>query len=298
MNHLPFTITAYFFNALAVTTNKFLLNKTIPDPAVYVFYISLVSFLAIFALPFTKIPSLEVFLIASISTILWTTGAYFMFKALKIGQVSRVIPIIGTLVPLILLIFASSTNAISQTQILAIVILLIGMFFLTRSDLQGSLNKKEILFEILSGAAFAFSYIVLRQAYLKLDFFSVIVWSRLILLPLGIFIFLIPNLRRKIVTSKGPTINFFSKVGVIFLGGQIAGTISELLLLFSVSLANPALVNSLQGTQYVFLLILSAILGKIYPTIFQEKYNFASLLSKILGIALIGIGLYLLAFAN
>ncbi|MBU1000369.1 hypothetical protein KKE78_03175, partial [Patescibacteria group bacterium] len=95
MSHIPFTLTAYLFNAFSVLANKFLLNKTIPDPLIYVFYISLASLLAVFCLPFTKIPSFEVFLIASLSTMLWTLGAYFMFKALKIGQVSRVIPIIG-----------------------------------------------------------------------------------------------------------------------------------------------------------------------------------------------------------
>ncbi|MBI2085967.1 hypothetical protein HYT74_01355 [Candidatus Daviesbacteria bacterium] len=287
MNHLPFVITAYFFNALAVTANKFLLSKTIPDPLVYVFYISLVSVLAIFALPFTKIPALDIFFIASASTIFWTTGVYFMFAALKIGQVSRVIPIIGTLIPLVLLIFASSTNTLSHTQILAVVILLIGMVFLTRSDLQGKMEKKEIIFEVLSGFTFALSYIFLRQAYLKLDFFSTLVWSRIILLPLCVFMLIMPNIRKKIITSKGSTINFFSRSGLIFLSGQTAGIISEILLLFSISLANPALVNSLQGTQYIFLLIF----GLIF---FKEKYNFTSLFSKITGIGTIGIGLYLL----
>ncbi len=134
MSHLPFTILAYFFNALAVLANKFLLNKTIPDPLIYVFYISLVSFLAVLGLPFTKIPTFEVFLIASLSTVLWTAGAYFMFKALKIGQVSRVIPTIGTAVPLILLGFASGTHAISETQAWAVWILIGGMVFLTLTD--------------------------------------------------------------------------------------------------------------------------------------------------------------------
>lgn len=298
MNHLPFTLTAYFFNALAVLTNKFLLNKTIPDPLIYVFYISLVSVLAIFALPLTEIPTLEVFFTASSSTMLWTMGAYFMFKALKLGQVSRVIPVIGTLIPIILLIFAQSTKAISVTQTWAVLLLTFGMIFLTLTDWRGKLTKHEILFEILSAAFFAVSYLVLKQAYLKMDFFSVIVWSRLILLPLGIIILAIPHLRAKILTSHGPKINFLSKSGLVFLGGQISGTISEFLLLFSVSLANPALVNSLQGTQYIFLLVFALFLSKKYPDIFQEKLNLKILTSKFLGIILIGAGLYLLAFPS
>ena len=90
--------------------------------------------------------------------------------------------------------------------------------------------------------------------------------------------------------------NFFSKGGFIFLGGQISGAASELLILFSISFVSPVLVNSLQGTQYIFLLVFALILSKKYPAIFGEKYTFLSLTSKIAGIFLIGIGLYLLAF--
>ncbi len=299
MNHLPFTLTAYLFNALSVLSNKFLLSKTIPDPLIYVFYISLVSFLAIFALPFTHTPTIEAFNLASASTLLWTLGAYLMFKALKIGQVSRVIPIIGTLIPLMLLFFASQTNAISPTQAWAVLILSLGMIFLTLHDLlKGELNKEELALEILSAGSFALSYIFLRQAYLQLDFLSVLVWSRLILLPFCILVLAIPALRKKIITSNGPKINFFSKAGLIFLGGQVSGTASELLILFSISLANPALVNSLQGTQYVFLLLFALILGKKYPQVFKEKYTPKVMILKIIGIGLIGIGLYLLGFAG
>lgn len=301
MSHLPFTLTAYFFNALAVLANKFLLNRTIPDPLIYVFYISLISFLAVLGLPFTKIPTPQVFAVASASTILWTAGAYFMFKALKIGQVSRVIPIIGTLIPLFLLIFATETQAILITQIWAVLVLVAGMVVLTSFNLSGRLNKWEIIFEVLSGVFFAVSYIILRQAYLNLNFFSVLVWSRLILLPFTLIALAIPTLRSKIIASflslssprKRGAINI---EGLVFLGGQLGGAISEFLLLFSISLANPALVNSLQGTQYVFIFIFAIILSKKYPNIFKEKYTLLNLISKIMGIILIGIGLYLLAF--
>lgn len=298
MNHLPFTLFAYFFNALSVLSSKFLLSHTIPDPLVYIFYISLVSLLAVLALPFTKVPGPEVLTMASLSTIMWTAGAYFMFKALKIGEISRVIPTIGTLIPLILLIFASETHAITASQTWAIWILITGMVFLTLPDWRLKLNAREIIFEFLSAVLFAVSYIILRSVYLNFDFFSVLVWSRLILLPLGIIIIAIPTLRSKIFTSKGPKINFFSASGLVFLGGQTSGAISELLIFFSISLANPALVNSLQGTQYVFLLIFAAVLSKKYPAIFQEKYTPLIMISKIAGITLIGTGLYLLAFTG
>lgn len=298
MTHLPFTLLAYFFNALAVLTSKFLLQKSIPDPLIYIFYISAFSFLASLALPFTKIPPPAVFTLASFSTLLWTMGAYYMFKALKLGHVSRVIPIIGTLIPIILLVSAFQTRAITTSQILAVWLLTAGMVFLTVTDWRGKISNREIMFELLSAAFFAVSYLILRSAYLKFDFFSVLIWSRLILLPLALVMFTIPALRRKVISSKGIKIDFFSKSGLIFLGGQASGAASELLILFSISLANPALVNSLQGTQYVFLLTFAAVLSKKYPSFFEEKYTFPTLVTKIIGISLLGLGLYLLAFTS
>lgn len=302
MSHLPFTLLAYFFNALSVLTSKFLLNRTIPNPLVYIFYISLFSLLAVLALPFTKIPSLEVFTLASLSTLLWTIGAYFMFKALKIGDVARVVPIIGTLIPLILLIFASETHEITNSQTWAIWLLITGMIFLTLPDWRLKLNIKEIVFEILSAIFFAVSYILLRQAYLKFDFFSVLIWSRLILLPAGIILLLVPTFRRQIFSASYTLSSRRKpgsmKSGLIFLIGQISGAVSELLILFSISLANPALVNSLQGTQYVFLLFFGFVLSRKYPNIFQERYTPVILLSKAAGIALLGLGLYLLTFST
>lgn len=269
MSHLPFTLLAYFFNALSVLANKKLLNTSIPDPLVYVFYISLFSLPALFAIPFTLPPSPYTLTLASLSTILWTLGAYFMFKALKLGQVSRVIPLIGTLIPLFLICLAF--GSITNTQLWAVLILILGMVVLTVNGWRGQITKGELIFELLSALSFALAYILLRQAYLKHDFLSVIAWSRVILVPfvlLGFFLL-------KPAKPNGTK---------LLMAGQVAGVISEFLLLFSISLANPALVNSLQGTQYIFLFFLS-----------REKYPKSVLFFKLLGIGLIGVGLYLLA---
>jgi len=303
MSHLPFTLLAYFFNSISVTTNKILLNKTIPDPFVYVFYISVFSLVTIFALPFTQLPPTQVLILASFSTILWSMGIYFMFKALKIGLTSRVIPTIGTLIPLILLIYASKTSSVNLSQTWAICFLILGLIFITILDWKGklinkfesspfkrsfqaSLIKKELIFEIISSILFAISYILLRQAFLRSDFISVLVYSKLILIPLILFVFLTP-FRKSLFAGKG---QILGKAGAIFILGQASGGASELLLQFSISLATPALVNSLAGTQYIFLIIFGFFL--------KEKYTKLSLMFKLLGIAFIGLGLYILAFTQ
>ena len=301
--YLPISILAFILNGIAVTVDKFLLTKVIPDPLFYVFYFSLISFLAIFAIPFTHIPTFEVFLLSSVSTVLWTLAAYCMFKALKIGLVQRVIPVIGSLNPLILFTIGISFGTILVNEAWAIIVLILGLIFLTLSDWRGKISKSELLLEILASSLFAFSYLLLKQAYLQADFISagknsfitVLVWSRFILIPVAVVFLLVPTLRSKVVPNQSQGVSMLKRGGLLFIFGQISAGISQFLIFFAVSLGNPALINSLQGTQYVFLFILSLILAKKYPQIFGEKYNKIALSSKILGILLIGLGLYLLA---
>lgn len=297
MNYLPFALLAYFFNGIAVLIDKFLLTAKIKDPLIYIFYISLFSIAILLLLPLTHIPTLFVFLLASVSTVIWTTGLYFMYKALRVGLVSRVIPVIGVLIPIFLMIEAIIIKSINNSEFLAIIVLVLGLVFLTMFEWRGHIRKHEIIFELTSAILFAISYIVLRQAFLMDDFMTVLVWSRMVLMPLAFILLLIP-VSRKIILAKdeGPNFSLKSKMGALFMFGQAAGGSSELLITFSVSLATPALVNSLQGSQYLFLFIAGLFLGKKFPEIFKEQHTHLKTAFKILGIICIAIGLYILAF--
>lgn len=282
MNYLIFTVLAYFLNSIAVSIDKFLLVRAIPKPLTYIFYISLISMIALLLIPFTTRPSPAVFALASLSTFLWTLGAYFMFYALRIGQVVRVIPVIGTLIPLILLIFASYTSSISINERWAVVILTLGLFFINLASWKAKLIKKELGLEVLAAFAFALSYIALKEAYQSSDFLSVLVHSRWILIPLGLLV--LPKIRFK--TQRMPP---------LFLLGQALGGASQLLIIYSISLASPALVNSLQGVQYVFILFLTPFLAKKFPAAFAEKGSFLIIVFKFVGVFLIVLGLLFLA---
>lgn len=301
MSHLPFTLAAYFLNSISVLIDKFMVTKHIPNPLIYVFYLSVLSLVMMLGLPFTHVPTLEVFTYASISTILWTTGWYYMFKGLQVGIASRVIPVIGTLIPLILLIEATLiSKEITPQQTLAVVALVLGLVFLTIKDWKSQITKQELLYILLSAFLFAISYLFLKEAYLRENFLTVLVYSRVILVPVGIALFAIPITRRIVLhkSQQGPDFNWFSKLGLLFLAGQAAGAGSELLLTFSVSLASPALVNSLQGVQYVFLFTFGMTLSKKHPEVFQENSTILGYIAKVIGIVLIGIGLYILAFSS
>lgn len=290
--YLPISIIAFILNGIAVTVDKFLLNKVIPDPLLYIFYFSLISFLAVFALPFTSIPEPTTLVLASISTILWTIGAYFMFKALKIGQIQRVIPVIGTLNPLIL--FVIGFQSFQNNEIWALLLLVFGLIFITANDWKGKIIKSEIIYEFLAALLFALSYLLLKEAYLHADTLSVLVYSRFVLIPLCLAFFIIPTLRTKVLPKPKKGVEMIKKGGFLFIVGQICAGISQILIFYAISLGSPALVNSIQGVQYVFLFILALLLSKKYPQIFSATRGFTDFTLKFLGIILICIGLYLL----
>ncbi len=296
MNHIPIALLAYFFNACSVLIDKFLLNKAIGAPLTYVFYISIFSLTSLVLLPFVPVPSVIAFGLASGSTLLWTTGAYFLFRALKEGQPSRVIPIIGTLIPLLLLAEGLLNNTITKNQTIAIMFLVTGLIFLTLENWRGKIFIKEFVLEFLSAAFFAVSYLFLRQAYLEAPFLSILSYSRLIIIPLALIAWFLPltaNIIRN-KTNAQPKLKVFSKSWWLFIVGQMTGGTSELLLTFSISLATPALVNSLQGTQYIFIFLGSLLLAKRFPAVFHEHLSPLIFGSKVIGIIFVGLGLYFL----
>lgn len=301
MSFLPFAVFAYFLNAAAVLIDKFLLSRSIPNPLLYVFNISLISLVVFAMAPFTHIPAGQAFYFGSASTLLWTLGAYFMFSALKIGQASRVIPVIGTLIPLILAGISAYSGEIGLNEMWAVLFLVLGLLFLVTPYLRGKIILKEAGFEMVSALFFANSYVFLKWAYLKDDFLSVMVYSRAVLIPVLVFILIIPYLRRLVLTASnkgGHKFSYSSKIGALFIFGQAAGGFSGLLLNYSISLANPAVVNALQGTQYIFIFFASLVLARVFPHIFKEKLGYLNIFGKVIGILLIAFGLYMLAFGE
>ena len=67
-----------------------------------------------------------------------------------------------------------------------------------------------------------------------------------------------------------------------------------IMLNWAISLGNVALINSLQGTQYVFLILIVLFLSATYPKILKEEIGGGVMLQKGIGISLICTGLYML----
>lgn len=297
ISFLPVSILGYAFSAGSLVIDKILLRHSLPNPLAYTFYINMLGFLTILVIPFgVKFESAQVFY-AAISGIFFTFALFTLFKGLKVGETSVVGPVVGTLNPLFTLILSSLlfNQAITGNQLTGFLVVLTGALILTLNLWISKIKLNQQLFwMIFSGFLWALAYIFLKQAFLSGDILSGIVISRLsgsfLILP----IIAIPFFRKQIFFFKTEKFSL-RKTGILLLVGQTMGALSGLLLAFATALANPALVNSLFGVQYLVILAVALVLAKKQPQLLDENLSKSVLVQKIIGAGILSYGVYLLS---
>lgn len=296
---LPIAILAYALNAGSIIIDKILLQKSIPNPIAYVFFICVLGLLTVFLIPFGfTLPDLQVVLLCAFSGISFAAALFAMFTSLKNQEASIVGPIVGSFNPLFTIVigFLFFAQVLSFIHVFAILVLSAGALVigLNFSHRQLTLNK-NLLWMVASGAFFALSYVLLREAFLHTNFMSGLILSRL---GGGLFVLsflFFPHLRQQIFTKKTQNASQTKTAAALLFTGQVMGASQGLLLTYAVSLANPALVNSLFGVQYIVILIFALLTFKKHPEWLGEDLGSAIIFQKIIGVVILSIGLYLLS---
>lgn len=299
MSFLPISILAYALNGGSIIIDKILLNKALPNPFIYTFYISILGLLALFLLPFgVTFQSLPIIL-AVLSGIFFVFGLLTSFQALIKSEASVVGPVVGALNPVFTLILGSIflSEMLSSTQTMAFFIIIFGALILTLNQLLANFKfNKQLILMVLSGFCFAISYILLRQSFLTSNFLTGLIFSRV---GAGIFVILFllfPKIRAQIFVSNLSKNHFKNSTTILLFVGQFIGAGSGLLINFAVSLANPALVNALFGVQYLVILGVAIFLAHEHRAkLLGENLQKSVLLQKIVGAGVLSWGVYLLA---
>lgn len=300
MNFLPISIIAYALNGGAILIDKILIKTALPKPLAYTFYVNLLQILVIFLIPFGFSLNINwAFFLAVFSGITGVLAFYTLFSSLKHNEASIVGPLVGASNPLFSLILGGLFlgQILSFDQYLAFFVLMIGSLVLTANLWREKVQfSKKLLWIIASGFFFALSYILIRESFLQSNFLDGFIVSRLSA-ALLVLTFLIPkSVRTQIISFEKSEHGISShKTLVLMIMGQIMGALSVTLITFGVSLASPALVNSLFGVQYLVILTVSFLLAKKHPHLLDENLNKKIIIHKIIGAVIISIGLYLLA---
>lgn len=309
-------VSAYFINAGVFVADKFLLSKKIHSSITYAFYVgiwSVFNFVILIFAPY--LPNFKWLMIELAAGGLFLFTMVYWYKALHQSEATRVVPIVGSLIPIfsLLLSFFFLSEGVSEQQFLAFSVLIIGggmisvkqtkLYFPGKvvariRNILGKIHaryrptQRLLVNSIASAFLFSSYYVLMKYIYSHQPFIGSFVWSRLGTFIGVIMIFLIPAWRRPIIEHQRGVKT--KKNIAFFLTIRLLAAAAFIMLNWAISLGSVAMVNVLQGTQYLFLIAIVLILSVRFPRVLKEELGKDVLLQKIAGVVLVSLGLYIL----
>ncbi|MDX9778786.1 MAG: EamA family transporter [Patescibacteria group bacterium] len=311
MDWLIVALVAYFILALANLLDKFLVEKILASARAYTFMASVMGLLIFAIAPwFLNWPGWLNFFFNIFLGFLFSLALFFLYAALRKGEASRVLVIVGGSTPVFSapLALIILKDALSFEQVLAICFLLIGLLFLfflpkTKKNfweklwqhwsIENNFSQKAVYLALLSALAYALFFVGSKFAYIEQDFLSAFLWTRLGAALFAAFFLFSRKARQEIIKlfRRKPG---NSKKQLLLVFNQSLGAIGFILQNYAIFLGPVALVNALQGVQYAWIIILSTLISIFAPKIFKEDLSKNILLQKILAVIIISVGLYIL----
>lgn len=279
--------------------DKFLLEKKIPNPAIYTLTICSLGLLAIVLLPFGwQQPTFNQAFWAVMSGVIFTPALYFMFLSLKHGESSRIVPFLGGLQPIIILPLAWYFLGESFSSLFFVALFLFCAGTVLISYEKGQAKKSAYFYAIISTILFAVSLVVAKWAYNQMDtFITPFVFSRIGATLAALPLLLVPGVVWY-KTKKQQAQKIEQKSLILLVIGQTCGALASvgINLAIAISINATAIINAMQGLQYAFLFVAVFILTNFFPKIIKENMSPKVLIQKAVATGLIILGLILVAF--
>lgn len=287
------TIFQYLIQAVVDLADKFLISSRKIRPESYLFYTVIMGLLMVLAWPwvFTPLPAREVFFNLA-SGAMFSVALYVFYKALAVGDASRVVPYIFALVPVFDILISNITGRgqLSLTEVSAMFLLIPGAMLVSMR--KGKDWAGHVALRTFSALLFSCYYSLWQYAAQGGPFLNNLIWDRIgaagvILLALAVPIFRKRVFSHTYVKQKNNTAG-------LFIFKQILGGANFVLLSFLFAVGKISVINSLQGFRYVYLLFLGAVLTKKRGHLLSDEYDRRAFWQKSFGILLVFIGTLIL----
>ncbi len=294
-----FAFLGHVANGAAFIIDKTLLRSSFKRAATYAALIGMLSIVAVVLIPFgVHLPSLNHGLVMAVSGATFVVSLWAFFKALGEGEASRVVPIIGSLIPIATLIGTTLFlgEVLTRNQGIGFALLLVATIVLSGGGGKGRLKPATVGMAVLAAILFAISSITIKAAYETDGFLTTFTVSRLCAAVMGAGLLAID--RKALVElkssfggkkkSSGPVKNPFAWV----LAAQILGGFGFVGVQYATSLGSAALVNALQAVQYALLVLVAFVLRKIAPALLGEDLHLPVVIRKGIAILIVALGLW------
>lgn len=264
---IELAILAYFLDAVVFVVDKYLLSESIPHPSAYAFFVALLSGFALLLIPFgVYIPSGFALLVSLVSGLSFFVGLFFLYTTVRHIDVTEAMPAIGGVTALATFAFSYwflAPEILAGHNLLAFVLLVGGTLMMSYFHLE----SRVIFYIIAAGVCMAFSFVLMKYVFNLTDFINGLFWTRVgLLLGAGI-VLLLPRTRHEI-KSIFRHASHGSKL--IFILNKILAAAAFIMIYYAIRIGNVVFVNAMQGVQYVFILLIGALLVKAMPMLFER----------------------------
>lgn len=297
--YISIAIVAYLVLAIVGIFDKFIVDKSVPNPTVLTFY-STIFLLPLFllaplgtALPYTWFD----WGACLISGFAFSMALWSSYRGLQSSEVSHLGPLIGAATPFFVfwLSWWLLDEQLSSRQLQAIALLILGSVIISfqKSKDHHSWNA-GLPWGILAGLLFAISHIASKYIYAEYGFVSGLSLTRGFMGVFGLLLLLSPAV--KSLWHQRPASHGHSVGKQILLVGanKILGTVGVLLEQYAIAIGSVTVVNALVGVQYGCLILLVMLLSFFWPRLFREDYSFGEVLQEIVAVVVIMFGLVML----
>jgi len=288
-----FSILAALCWAIVNIVDKYILTKWVRQPIILVIILAIIGLIAsiivYFIYGFSYLSYFNIIL-AFIAGIFYILMAIFYFRAVKIEEVSRVIPLFF-LSPLFILIFAGIFlgEVFILSQYLGIILLMVGAILISSKGLSRISLGKAFWWMMLSVIAISINALLTKYLLNFADYWTIFAWTRI-----GAAIGIIPITYIYLPELINTVKQYGKKVVAVISANETLNLFGILSVTIAVSIGDVTLVNALSSVQPFFLLLFAVILSIFYPSILKKEIGKSVIFQKLLAIILMFIGAILI----
>ncbi|MFA6897534.1 MAG: DMT family transporter [Patescibacteria group bacterium] len=302
-------VLGHFLNAVTAIIDKHIVSNKVMKPVVYAFYSGVFQILYLLAIPVLaavwpemafRFPSWELFGLATFAGALFIFALNIFYKAIQLGEVSRITPIVGISSPIFTYLFSVLlfSQALESQQLYAFVLFVLGGFLMSAKIIRGKItHMKGVALAVLAGFVFAAYYVIIDYLFDNVGFFDVFMILQFGGFAGAMLLLVSPENRREIFNMKDEENDVIEnkKSGALFVYDKITAAVASFLITYAISIGNVVIINSLEATKYAFTLIMAVVLSRKLPELFHEQTGKGVIAQKTVALVFIAVGLILIA---
>lgn len=264
--------------------------------APYVFWLGAISVLGLCLIPFGfHLPPMWLIALAFGTGILHLVAIYFNYDALKAGEASETLAIMGGFSPLAtaLIGMALLSQELSETAWLAFALLTAGGFVMFFSE---PVDTRRLMPRIvIASGLYGLVNVLKKVVFDNTNFVTGYVFFTFGTFACALFLLIPKTWRRQIfVESEEAT----PRSRLWYFVNRFISGVGSFLIFYAISLTNPAVVDAISGERYVIIFLGAFLLTRLKPDWLTEDFSRRTVLGKSAATALIVAGLVLLGLMS